>query len=679
MMLKRMVVAFLAAGPLLTASVPGLGQEALNLRSADIRAFIQDVARVTGRTFIIDPRVMGTVTIAGEGAMNPADMFEVFLSTLRANGLIAIPSGDNSYRVVPDQGAAQQAATGAGFATEVYRLNNLDAAAAAEVLRPLVGPQGVVIATPQGNTLVIADYADNLRRIRGLIIEIDRDRSRIETVSLRNSSSREIIAAVNQLMATQGAQGPARNTRLTMAPVESSNSIIVRGDPAMVQSVLAIIADLDARAASTDDVRVIRLQHASAEKLLPVLQQIIGQTPTQPANGSGEGGPPQGAAPPLLPQQAAVPQLTGRRANIAFFEGTNALVISADPETQRILGDVIRQLDTRREQVLVEAIVVEVSDDTAKQLGVQFLVSGDAKSGAPFFATNYSNSAPSLLALTGAIAAGGNLPAGGATDALRNNAIASVLGANGALFGLAGQANDLLFGMIVNAVKTDATSNLLSTPSVMTLDNERATLLVGQEVPVTTGEVLGSANVNPFRTVQRQDVGIQLEVRPQINVDGAITLRLRQEVSSVAGPVSATFSELVLNKREITTTVLVDDGDIVVLGGLLDQNQRMQYDRVPGLSDIPGLGAFFRNNDIQRTQRNLMIFIRPRIVRNAVDAQAVTAPRYDYIRTQQTGSPYYDGRSTLDEAVRQYLRANPPIAPAAASPPPAPPAAPPAP
>jgi general secretion pathway protein D len=304
--------------------------------------------------------------------------------------------------------------------------------------------------------------------------------------------------------------------------------------------------------------------------------------------------------------------------------------------------------------------VVEVSDDTAKQLGVQFLLSGDKKGGAPFFATNYSSSAPSLLALTGAIAAGGNLPPGDAADALRNNAIASVLGANGALFGAAGRANDLLFGMIVNAVKSDAASNLLSTPSVMTLDNEKASLLVGQEVPITTGEVLGSANTNPFRTVQRQDVGIQLEVKPQINVDGAITLLLRQEVSSVAGPVSASFNELILNKREITTTVLVDDGDIVVLGGLLDQNQQLIYDRVPGLSEIPGLGALFRSNSIQRNKRNLMVFIRPRIVRSPADAQAVTAPRYDYIRNEQVGGPLSSGKSTLEETVREYLRANPP-------------------
>jgi len=666
---KRTIAALLLAASLLAVPSAVLAQQVLNLQMADIRAFIEDVARVTGRTFIIDPRVQGNVSISSNAAIGRDELLDVLFSTLRANGLIAVPVGDSAYRVLPDQNAAQQPTSpngSVGFATEVYRLNSIDAAAAMEVLRPLVGQQGVVLATPQGNTLVVADYTDNLDRIRTLLSQIDQDRTTIEVISLRNSSAREVIAAVNQLVATPG-QGPARSSRIALAPVESSNSIVLRGDPTLVQSVLAIITDLDRRAASTDDVRVVRLQHASAQRLLPVLQQLIGQTPTTPASsGSGDAPPAVSTAAPLPPAVAALPGLQaqpGRRANIALFEGANALIISADPETQRVLADVIRQLDTRREQVLVEAIVVEVSDDAAKALGVQFLLGGNGKA-APFFATNYSSSAPSLLALTGAIA-GGNAtqPNDSNLQALRTAAIASLIGTQGALAGGAGTSNGLLFGMIINAVRSDVASNLLSTPSLMTLDNESASLLVGQEVPITTGEVLGVANTNPFRTVQRQDVGVQLEVKPQINADGAITLVLRQEVSSVAGPVGVGSSELILNKREIQTTVLVDDGDIVVLGGLLDQNDRLQVDRVPGLGNIPVIGALFRSNTVDRTKRNLMVFIRPTIVRNPTDAQNVTAPRYDYIRNLQIGGRP-NGRSSLDDAVQNYLRANPP-APAA--------------
>jgi len=667
---KRTIAALFFAASLLAVPSAVWAQQVLNLQMADIRAFIEDVARVTGRTFIIDPRVQGSVTITSNAAIGRDELLDVLFSTLRANGLIAVPVGDTAYRVLPDQNAAQQPTQpdgSVGFATEVYRLNSIDAAAAMEVLRPLVGQQGVVLATPQGNTLVVADYTDNLDRIRTLLNQIDQDRTTIEVISLRNSSAREVIAAVNQLVSPPGQQGPTRSNRIALAPVESSNSIVLRGDPTLVQSVLAIITDLDRRAASTDDVRVMRLQHASAQRLLPVLQQLIGQTPTTAApSGSGDALPAPPTAAPPPPGATALPGLQtqpGRRANIALFEGANALIISADPETQRVLADVIRQLDTRREQVLVEAIVVEVSDDAAKALGVQFLLGGDGKA-APFFATNYSNSAPSLLALTGAIA-GGNAtqPNDSNLQALRTAAIASLIGTQGALAGAAGTANGLLFGMIINAVRSDATSNLLSTPSLMTLDNENASLLVGQEVPITTGEVLGVANTNPFRTVQRQDVGVQLEVKPQINADGAITLVLRQEVSSVAGPVGVGSSELILNKREIQTTVLVDDGDIVVLGGLLDQNDRLQVDRVPGLGNIPVVGALFRSNTVDRTKRNLMVFIRPTIVRNPTDAQNVTAPRYDYIRDLQIGGRP-NGRSSLDDAVQNYLRANPP-APAA--------------
>jgi general secretion pathway protein D len=656
---------------LLTAApLPAAAQQALNLQNTDIRAFIQDVARVTGRTFIIDPRVQGTVSIASDAPLQPDALFDILMSTLRANGLIAVPAGGNAWRVMPDANAAQQPASVGNaanvFATEIRQLNAMDAPAAAEVLRPLIGPQGVVQAAP-GNVLIVADYADNLARIRALLDRIDLDQTAIRTVTLRNSSARETIQVVNQLLAPAGQPAAARTTRLTMAPVESSNSIVLRGEPLLVEQVIAIVLDLDQRAASNDDVRVVRLRHASAEKLLPVLQQLVGQTPTTPVVADADA--PAAAAAPAAPVAAAAAPSpanpTGRRASIAWFEGANALVISADPETQRILADVIRQLDVRREQVLVEAIVVEVSDDAAQQLGVQMLLAGKENGTAPLFATNFSRNAPNLLALAGAAAGEDVLPEDSdVLESLRDAAVGSIVGTNGALFGLAARSSDLLFGLIVNAVKNDAASNLLSTPSVLTLDNEEASLLVGQEVPITTGEVLGDANTNPFRTVQRQDVGIQLEVKPQINEGGAITLLLRQEVSSVAAPVSAAVGDFVLNKREITTTVLVDDGDIVVLGGLLDQNEQLAVDKVPGLGDLPLVGTLFRSTAVQHNKRNLMVFIRPSIVRSPQEAQNMTAPRYDYMRGLD-GAARLGGISALEEAVRDYLRANPPVSGAA--------------
>jgi general secretion pathway protein D len=633
-------------------------EQALNLQGADLRAFIQDVSRATGSKFILDPRVQGNVTISSEEALSPSDLLGVLLVTLRAHGLVAIPAGNGTYRVVPDETAAQQPASagaenGQGFATMVVPLRNVDARTAAETLKPLVGRGGVVAPTPQGNSLLIADYSDNLRRLRGLVGQIDQDRSDIRIVTLRNSAAREISAVVGRLMALPGGAEGARGGTLSVIPVDSSNSLMLRGDPLAVERMALVIADLDDRAATSGDVRVVRLQHANAEQLLPVLQQIIGQPVTDAAGDSAAT-----AAATASTTSPGAAQAGARRTHIARFPGANAIVISADAETQRTLADVIRQLDTRREQVLVEAIVVEISDGTAKNLGVQFLLAG-RNGNIPFAASNFPGNGPGLLSLAAAANTDPDEEPGSPAAALRQAALQSLLGTSGGLLGFGGSSEDALFGLIINAVKSDSTSNLLSTPSILTLDNEEARILVGQEVPITTGEVLGDANANPFRTTTRQDVGIQLEVKPQINSGGGITLFLRQEVSAVAGTISVRSDDLILNKREIETTVLVDDGSIVVLGGLLDQGDQMSVDKIPVLGDMPGLGGLFRNKKREANRTNLMVFIRPTIIRNAREAQNATAPRYDYMRSSQEAANGGQ-RAQLDAVVQDYLRANPP-------------------
>ncbi len=648
----------LAMTPLAVTAQVESKDQALNLQGADLRAFIQDVSRATGSKFILDPRVQGNVTISSEEALSPSDLLGVLLVTLRAHGLVAIPAGNGTYRVVPDESAAQQPASagaeaGQGFATMVVPLRNVDARTAAETLKPLVGRGGVVAPTPQGNSLLIADYSDNLRRLRGLVGQIDQDRSDIRIVTLRNSAAREIAAVLGRLMALPGAPEGTRGGTLSVIPVDSSNSLMLRGDPLAVERMALVVADLDDRAATSGDVRVVRLQHANAEQLLPVLQQIMGQPATDAA---GDSAATDAATATTMSPGAA--QAGARRTHIARFPGANAIVISADAETQRTLADVIRQLDTRREQVLVEAIVVEISDGTAKNLGVQFLLAG--KNGnIPFAASNFPGDGPGLLALAAATNTDPDEEPGSPAAALRQAALQSLLGTTGGLLGFAGSNEDALFGLIINAVKSDSTSNLLSTPSILTLDNEEARILVGQEVPITTGEVLGDANTNPFRTTTRQDVGIQLEVKPQINSGGGITLFLRQEVSAVAGTLSARSDDLILNKREIETTVLVDDGSIVVLGGLLDQGDQMSVDKIPVLGDMPGLGGLFRNRKREANRTNLMVFIRPTIIRNAREAQNATAPRYDYMRSSQEAANGGQ-RAALDAVVQDYLRANPP-------------------
>ena len=686
-MTRKLSPALLA---ILLVAAPVLAQQTVNLRDADVRAFIQDVSRATGRTFIIDPRVQGKVSVVSERPLDQAGYFELFLSTLRANGLVVTPAAGGAFRVAPADGAATQPSAGQGrdrFETAVLNLNFIDAASAIETLRPLVSREGQVTANRAGNAVIVADYADNVARVRQLARQIDQDRAAVRVVALKHAGAREIATSLAQI-----AQGSAEGRGWQVAPVDASNSLVLRGDPATLAKLARTVADLDQAAAAGSDVRVFFLNHADAEKLVPVLQQLVGQ-PVSPAsqaapqampaqsafgnaNAAAQGQQPAASAP--LPAQPTggslgtsgfVPGASiGRgQAVIARYEGANAIVIAAPADVQRRLGEVIRQLDVRREQVLVEAIIVEISDIAAQRLGVQFLLSGTGGSNIPFSVTNYSNAAPNLLAVAGAIAAEKRYGQDNSTTvALRNAAVNSLLNANGGQFGFGGNlGSNAVFGFVVNAVKADTASNVLSTPSVMTLDNAQARILVGQNVPLATGQALSNNFDNAFRTVQRQDIGIALDVRPQINAGGTIKLTLRQEVSSIATSiVTQNIPDIILNKREINTTVTVDDGQIIALGGLIDENERRAIEKVPLLGDIPFLGNLFRSRSRDRTKTNLMVFIRPTIIRNAEDAAKLTGDRYQYVRAEQarreaTADP------SIDALVRDYLKAPIPGAPAA--------------
>ncbi len=696
--MTRFRAAFLAL--MLASAAPVHAQQTLNVRDADIRAFIQDAARVTGRTFIVDARVQGKVSVNTDRPLSQSEYFEVFLSTLRANGLVAVPTTAGGYRIQPADVAASspsrvgtRGAAQNSFVTEVFRLRSIDATSAVETLRPLVSREGSVTANRGANSLVVADYADNIRRIRTLLGRIDTDAAATTLVPLANAGAREIATSLQQLVGTggEGGRGAA-----SVVAVDASNAIAIRGEPATVAKLAAMARELDTRAETGAEIRVVFLEHADAGQVLPVLQQLVGQTPSQAvetlqpvrtqsnADGSNTSSTPvQQQQQISQPQAAASPEIArgvvGRGPVVVTrFEGANAIIIAGSAQAQKQLGGLVRQLDVRREQVLVEAIVVEISDVAAKRLGVQFLLGGKPGSGIPFGITNYSNAAPSLATIAGAIGAreldrtttvingdvvttttGSEL-----SNTLQQAAAASILGATGGIGGFVTNiGDDGIFGAIINAVKSDNQSNILSTPWLYTLDNQQAKILVGQEIPVSTGEALSDNFDNAFRTIQRQNVGIQLDVKPQINAGGAIKLFLRQEVSSIAGPVSNDSQELILNKREIETTIIVDDGQIVALGGLLDDNERRTLEKIPLLGDIPLLGQLFRSSSKQRAKTNLMVFIRPTIVRSAAEARRIAEQRYGYARNQQLlARP--DREPTLDELVRDYMGAIPPIPPA---------------
>lgn len=668
---------------LITPMAPLSAQHVLNLRNADVRAFIQDASRVTGRTFVIDPSVSGTVTVVTDRPLSQSEYFEVFLSTLRANGLVAIPTAGGALRIQSTASAASQPgsvgtarAGNNAFVTEIFRLSNIPAASAIETLRPLVSPEGSITANTAGNSLVIADFADNVRRMRTLIARVDVDASASEIIALNNAGAREIAASLQGLVTNGDGPAPA-----AIVPVDSSNSLVIRGEPATVARISALARELDARAASGTEIRVIFLEFADAAQILPVLERVTGQAGAVSASSSSAAGVAGGAeagasAAGTTGSSEAAGGRPGQRVIVTGYEGANAIIISAPPEMQRTLGELVRQLDTRRDQVLVEAIIVEISDAAARELGVQFLFGGED---APFGVTNYSNVSPRILDIAGGVLAddldqtttvingdvvttSNNSSVG---DLLRENAASSILGARGGFLGFASQlGSDFIFGAILNAVQEDTDSNILSTPSITTLDNQEASILVGQEIPISTGEALSNNFDNAFRTIQRENVGIELEVTPQINAGGAIRLNIRQEVSSIAGPVSEDFNELIINKREIETTVTVNDGEIIALGGLLDDNERRTIQRIPILGDIPIIGELFRSRARTRTKTNLMVFIRPTILSSADDRREVMERRYGYIRARQyLANP--DREPGIDTLVRQYLGVAPPGRPPA--------------
>ena len=675
----------------LVLTTPAVAQQTLNVRDADIRAFVQDAARVTGQTFIVDGRVSGKVSVVTDRPLSRSEYFEVFLSTLRANGLVAIPMRGGGYRIQPSDGAATQptrvgsrAESASQFVTEVFRLRSIDATTAVETLRPLISREGSLTANRSANSLVVADYADNIRRIRDLIRQIDRDSAATQIVTLDNAGAREIATALQGLAGQGGGEGA--RPPVSIAAIDSSNAIALRGEPSSVARFAEMAKQLDARAQSGAEIRVYRLEHANAETLLETVQSLIGgqsggarggdiPSVAPAANGATQAA---SAAPVVATSSGGGANSIGGRGPIVVtrYEGTNALIIAANPDVQRSLGELIRQLDTRPEQVLVEAIVVEIGNEAAKKLGVQFLVGGKD---APFAATNYSNASPNILTIAGAVGAeeltrttttvNGNTTTTATNsalgDSLQEAAAASILSATGGFGGFALDiGNNAIFGTIINAIAADTESNLLATPHIVTLNNQKAKFLVGQEVPVSTGEQLSANFENAFRTVQRQEVGIKLEVTPQVNAQGDVKLFLKQEVSSVAGPVSSRSNDLVLNKREFETTLTVGDGQLLAIGGLLNDDERRTIERIPLLSDIPLIGELFKSRSRSRSKTNLMVFIRPTILRSREDGDRLTARRYDYVRDmQKVRNP--DMEPSIDELLRDYMGVAPPSEPKA--------------
>lgn len=620
----------------------------LNYRDAEIRAFIDDVAAITGKTFIIDPRVRGKINVVSTESVSTEGVFQTFLSALRVNGFTLVPTASGAYKIVPDEIAAQDAGPvdesrkGDTLVTRVFNLRFADPLAVQAAAKPFVFKNGRVFARRGMSTVIVTDYADNLERIAQLVASMDVDPSVIRTIALENTSASEMADIAFRLAAQPGSDDGARQA-LTAMPLESSNTLILKGPADVIDTIMPVLAELDQNNASRGDLRVIYLRYASAEALLPMLETVTQSLSRRDAAGN--------------------PISTEGDVTLSSYLAANAIIINASSEMQQRIANVISMLDIPRAQVLVEAIIVEVSDSAAKELGVQYLLAGGNNSNVPFTLTNYSSTAPNVLALAGALQLDGGTSSSDDDDSTDTSSLQdtfataaaqSLLGFNGFGLGIGGETSGgTIFGAVLNAVKQDTGSNVLSTPSIMTMENEPASFLSGQEIPISTGEALGAANVNPFRTIERKDVGVKLEVTPQVNEGDEIRLKIRQEISSIAGPVSIDSTELVTNKREIETTVSVKNGDIVVLGGLVQQDETTTVEKVPFLGDIPILGRAFRSDSRSTSKTNLMIFLRPTIVRNAEDAQALTSTKFNYIRGQQ--SQVNRGGLTLDQLLEEVM------------------------
>ena len=603
-MLNKFVLVSLTSVVLLISFA--LNSAQINMRDADIRAFAADMAQISNKTIVLDPRVKGNVTVVSNQDLDAGEAYAVFLSVLRVHGYAAIEN-NGVVKVMPESGARQDATVNNknndSLATEVIRLSQANARVIAPLLKPLVNKQGHIAAYEATNSIIIADYVGNLSRIKSILLELDKNPAdTFELIPLDNTSANEVARILGSMWRGDNQMSKS----FSAIAVERSNSILLRGQIGVIEQIKRVISRLDSNSSQSSNLKVIYLKYAKAEDLTGILEKVAESLEEE------------------IPSESSKKNKT----SIGFHNDTNALIISAQPDILKSLESVISQLDIRRAQVLVEALIVEISDKLARDLGVQFLFLGDGES-SPIATQRFGTPNPDLISTIGAETSEDSTT----SSTMQTRAANSLLALDGLAVGVARyKASGTSFATILNLIAQDADSNVLSTPSIMTMDNEEASIVVGQEIPITTGETLSGSNSNPFRSVTRQEIGVKLTVRPQINEGNAVKMYINQEVSSIFGPLGEMSTDLITNKRNIKTTVLVEDGETIVLGGLIDDDVQESVKKVPFLGDIPLLGRLFKTTSITRTKRNLMVFLRPTIVRNSEDVRAISNRKYNYFQ-----------------------------------------------
>ena len=572
----------------------------LNYEDVDIKKVSQDIARFSKKTIILDPRVKGKITIYSNANLNSEQVWDVYLRTIQVNGFSTIEQ-DGFLRVVPENEATRDNTidvSDGSFETAVIPLVNRSSEEILPMIKPITGRQSHLSSITSINSILLVDRVSNVSRVKSLLADLDKNNAaQISIIKLDNMSSIEAVRILDKLK-TQN--NPTIN-QFVAIPFASSNSVILSANKLITQNVKSTLEALDKDAIADDSTDVIYLKFAKADELAAILNSI---------------------------SSTFISDTEGKKTIITHHEKTNSIIVSSAEENLKSINNIIAKLDIRRAQVLVEAIVVDLSESAAKKLGVEAIYTGDDDSSIPIGVTRFSGTGPDLLAIAGASDDEQDVT-------LTTTAVSSLLNTQGLVAGFGDmESGENNFVGILNAIAGDTDSNILSTPSILAMDNEPARLFIGQEIPITTGESLGTNNSNPFRTTSRQEVGIELEITPQINEGSSVILNIKQGVSGVAGVAESGF-DLITNKREIETTVLVDNNQIIVLGGLIDEDKQEVVSKVPVLGSIPLVGRLFQSSSTSSVKKNLMVFLKPKILIDSEAVNDISLEKYNYIKAQQ--------------------------------------------
>ena len=595
----------------------------VNLKETDIQELIKFVSEATDTTIVVDPKVKGKVKVVSSRPVSKAELYDLFLSILDVHGYTAVRSG-NVVRVIPSKdarsapvpvqdGVLQQ---NDEYVTQVIRLENISAAKLIPVLRPLVPQQAHMAAYAPSNAIIISDIAANIERIRSIIERMDQGAvQQTEIMPLEFAVADDVVRMLEELNKTTAKKSGAPEDEVLLVADKRTNSVLISGDELERARMRKLIKHLDTPLEQSGNVKVIYLEYAMAEDIATVLTKVMQNIGKLEAGDKAK-------------------RAAGNNATIEADAGTNALIITANTDQMQSIEAVIRRLDIRRAQVLVEAIIAEMELIDGQDLGIQWLFRSD--NGA--FGSNVVDGSNRAQGIAEGLFPPGDLPDDNG-DFERGDLLSALAGTPGTTLGW-GQLDDALdFAVILNALKSESNANILSTPSLLTLDNQEAYITVGQEVPFVTGSFTGTGGSNtpnnPFQTIQRENVGITLTVTPHVNEGDSVVLDIEQEVSSLTGALSLLASDIITNERKIQTKVLAGDGRTVVLGGLIRDDVQDATQKVPLLGDIPWLGRLFRSDSISVTRSNLLIFIKPTIIRDETALEGATAAKYSYIRGQQ--------------------------------------------